>query len=533
MKKLFIISALTFVTAISVCGQGVLDALPAISSQTKGTARYSAMAGAFGALGGDLTSIKQNPAGIGVYRFSELTVTAGFNFTDNTVSSPSRSNSNNEFYFTGDNMGVVGVINFREGSLRNLNFGFAYNNIASFNNTYRADWNNISSSLTQLIASQASGLGCTPDILDESGSSNPYNDLPWLPVLGYNTNLIYPINAGSTNYVGIFDYQQSRGDAYLINYTSGGIDEYDFNISGNVSDVLYWGLTLNVTNIDYRQESYYGEELQNVNVKDNRNLNGRTSTTNGHFELQNYLRTDGYGTGVKIGLIYRPISFLRLGIAYHSPTYYTMTDTYSASVDYKFDKVDGRTLSGNGNDLRNKTDLGNFSYKFSSPWHLLGSIATVIGKSAIVSIDYELTATPDMQYSSPYIDYHYTNQCINNQSTPIHNVRIGAEYRITPLWSIRAGYAFESSPMKNEYFDGVETPQIVEGTIAHYQVPGDVHNISCGVGFRINNINVDAAYVYRMQDSRIFAFEGATVGFNPTIMNLHNNSIKLTLGYRF
>ena len=227
MKRIYLITTLVLTASLTMSGQSVMDALNSISTQTKGTARYSAMAGAFGALGGDMTSIKQNPAGIGVYRSSELTVTAGFNFYDNRVSS-SPSQRNNDFYFTGDNMGVVGVINFKSGALRNLNFGFAYNSVASFNNEYRADWNNIHTSLTQLIASKASGLDCPPGDLAIGSSYNPYKSMPWLSVLGYNTNLIYhsPSSSAPNQYAGIFNDQQSSGKAYLTNITSGGIDEF-------------------------------------------------------------------------------------------------------------------------------------------------------------------------------------------------------------------------------------------------------------------------------------------------------------------
>ena len=508
MKKIFIFATLIFTLSLPTMGQGVMDALTITSNQMKGTARYSAMAGAFGALGGDMTSIKQNPAGIGVYRSSELAVTAGFNFYANDVSTTTHNSRNNDFYFTGDNLGVVGVINFREGSLRNLNFGFAYNNIASFNNAYRADWSNISTSLTQLIASKAMYYGCDPMLLNVRGNSNPYYDQPWLPTLGYNTNLIYsaPTSSQPLHYNSIFDAHNSYGKAYLTNYTSGGIDEYDFNVSGNIRDMLYWGVTLNATYISYHQESYYGEELQNITVKDNTQSSSNPSNTNGFFEMSNYLHTKGYGIGAKVGVIYRPFNFLRLGFAFHTPTFYDLTDTYSAAVEYRFDKVNGRLLSGSSSESENRTDIGSFDYQFASPWHFLGSVAVIIGKCGMLSIDYEYSTDNEMYYSDIYSDYSYTNECIFNQVRGVHNLRIGGEYRITPSFSLRAGYAYESSPLDKSYFDGAYTPQLTEGTICHYQVPGDTNNITCGMGYRVNNISIDVAYVYRQQNYSIFAY---------------------------
>jgi hypothetical protein len=535
MKKTYIIAILTLMASLPMMAQGVMDAVTLSSNQLKGSARYSAMAGAFGSLGGDISSIRQNPAGIGVYRSSELAVTAGFNFYENRVTTSTHNSRNNDFYFTGDNMGVVGVINFREGLLRNLNFGFAYNNIMSFDNAYRADWSNIGSSLTQLMASRATSYNCDPGILDYGNQHNPYYDQPWLPTLAYNTNLIYysPSSSSPHRYQPIFDGATSAGNAYLINYTSGGVDEYDFNISGNVSDMLYWGVTLNVTNISYHQESYYGEDLYNITVKDNSMSNSNPDNTDGFYELKNYLHSKGYGMGAKIGIIYRPVNYLRFGVAFHSPTFFSMTDTYSAAVEYRFDNVNGRTLSGSSSESENQTDIGSFDYQFNTPWHVIGSISAVIGKWGIISADYEYTANKDMYYSDIYSNYDYTNECISNQLQGIHSFRLGAEYRVTPSFSVRAGYSFESAPLKDEYFEGMFTPQIAEGTICHYQVPGEVNNITCGLGYRINNISIDAAYVYRQQDFSIFAYEGIDRSMTSTIMSLDNHSIKLSLGYRF
>lgn len=534
MKKTFLIITLITACAQPMLGQAVIDALPNISGQLKGTARQTAMGGAFGALGGELSSIAQNPAGIGVYRSSEISVTPSFNFFDNSVKSPTGSSRNNDFYFTADNMGVVGVINFNKGALRNLNFGFAYNNISNFNNKYRADWGNIGSSITQFIASQANSLGCYPHDLALASNYNPYDsNLPWLSVLGYNTNLIHPLNNNGV-YNSIFSSSATSGNAALIGYTSGGIDEYDFNISGNIWDKFYWGVTVNVNNILYRVESYYSETLQNAQVANNHGENRKVYNTNGTFELQNLLRTTGYGAGAKLGIIYRPTNALRLGIAFHTPTFYEMTDTYSAAVDYRFDNVAGKPLMGSKDNIDNQTDLGSFSYNFSTPWHLIGSVAMVLGKSAIISVDYEYIDVPMMSFSSIYHDYTVSNNSIKEASQGTHNVRLGAEYRISPAFSVRAGYAYESSPIKAEYYSGNLTPMIVEGTLIHYQIPGDTHNITCGVGYSINNISIDAAYVFRMQPYSIYAYPTAHSGsYSPTIMDTHLNSLKITLAYRF
>ena len=49
-----------------------------VSSDLNGSARYTSMAGAFGALGGDLTAISFNPASSSVFLHSELGLSANY-----------------------------------------------------------------------------------------------------------------------------------------------------------------------------------------------------------------------------------------------------------------------------------------------------------------------------------------------------------------------------------------------------------------------------------------------------------------------
>ena len=535
MKKASIITAIALFFALPMWGQNVIDALPYISSQVKGTARYSAMGGAFGALGGEITSIRQNPAGIGVYRTSEVSATASFNIYDNTVTSRSKINRNGDYYFTGDNMGVVGVINLKNGVLRNLNFGFAYNNVSSFDNRYRGEWNGIESSMSNTIAAATSAGNYIPSDLLITNSYNPYNTdrgIPWMSILAYNNNLITTKTNPNSTYDAIFHPGVSSGNAYIENHCVGNIEEYDFNISGNVLDKFYWGLTLNMTTITYKINSYHGEVLQNAFLIDNRDNNSTVTTVNGSMELQNVVNTTGNGMGVKLGLLYRPIDFLRIGVAVHTPTFYKMSDSYYANLTYQFKDSKGNTYKGDGKDRNNQTDLGHYSYNYISPWHYMASVACVLGKSAILSVDYEVTDTQGMYYSDIYSSFDGTNSDIADMTRCLHNVRVGAEYRITPLFSLRAGYAYESSPMDRIFYDGQET-LISHSTMLNYLIPGEAHNISCGLGYRVNNIFVDAAYVYRTQNYRLFNYVYDCANYGTTDMLTNNHSLKITIGYRF
>ena len=60
--------------------QNELDALRYSNTGTGGTARSYAMANAFGALGADLSAFHINPAGLGLYRKSEVSIGLGNEF---------------------------------------------------------------------------------------------------------------------------------------------------------------------------------------------------------------------------------------------------------------------------------------------------------------------------------------------------------------------------------------------------------------------------------------------------------------------
>ena len=534
MKQPIIITSLLIASSLSCLGQGALDALPMTTSQLKGTARYTAMGGAFGALGGDISTIRQNPAGLGIYRSSEITVTGGLNFYNNSTKTSSNTNKNSGFFFSGDNLGFVGTIRFRNSALRTLNFGFAYNNVANFNNDYSANWTNIGSSLTQLIAQQTTAASVLPNDMIGNSNYNPYSDsrIPWLSILGYNAFLTNSLGGASAmQYESIYSpLNNTTGNASLHNITSGSIDEYDINVSGNISDMLYWGLTLGLTNIDYRIESIYGETLQNALLfEEDAQGNISRETVNADYDLANTLRTNGYGFGVKLGVIFRPASFLRVGFAYHSPTYYRLSDTYWAGTDYNVGSHHGTTDN-------NYTDVGISTYEYHSPWRIIGSVAAILGKVGLLSVDYEYSNAKNMSYGgNNSLDYTVTNTNINSYMAGMSTVRVGGEVRILPMLSLRAGYAYEGAQLNNLILDHIITPEIVEGTLTTYYLPHDAHNISCGLGSRVNNITLDLAYVHRIQEYDIYPF--TPLGNDPTplsgVMDMRYNSVKLTIGYKF
>ena len=61
--------------------QSAYDAAKIAQEDLSGTARFVGMGGAMSALGGDISTISTNPAGIGIYRSNDVMLTLGYSLT--------------------------------------------------------------------------------------------------------------------------------------------------------------------------------------------------------------------------------------------------------------------------------------------------------------------------------------------------------------------------------------------------------------------------------------------------------------------
>ncbi len=530
MKGLRYILALTALSSGSMLfGQSVIEALKYSQQDIRGTARYMGMAGAFGALGGDITTLGQNPAGIGVYRNSDLAATLDLSNQVSSTHSAAGKVSDSNFSIACNNFGFVWAIRFNKSALKNLNFGFAYNKQKSFDRSYKAFYQDITggNSLTNYIAQKSNGY--TEAQLDNE-NYDPYDDMPWLNVLGYKGYLINPVPVSgdeeSDEWSGVVG-AEAFGSGSLFVREKGSIDEYNFNMGGNIYNVFYWGVGLTVTDFSYDLYSKYGEDF----------VDGYDSETqkmfNGAYTLENYLHTNGTAIKANVGVIMRITNNLRFGLAFHTPNYYNMTDHFSANVNNNFDFAKVKYA---------ETPYGTYSYEFQSPWRLSASAAYVFGRKGILSFDYEYTAGDNMSFDDEYSvnEFFQSNDDIANIVAPMHTIKIGAEYMITNQFSGRLGYAYQTSPIKSAYRSGEGVPTV--GTTTIYTLDRATNYFTVGLGYRFTNLYLDFAYVHRYRASELFPFsplrsekDNSILAVSPQVETLtdHNNSFVLTLGVKF
>ena len=164
MKKVIIIIAGVLFGLVSHA-QNYVDALRYSELFPTGTARNLSVGGAFGTFGGDMSAFYTNPAGLGVYRKSEFTITPGFNYSKNKADYYDHSSEDFMNKLSLDNIGFVSSYNSNKSKgLVGFNFGIAYNRLKDFNNNIIISGYNQYSSFVDYFLSYANGT--SPDYLE-------------------------------------------------------------------------------------------------------------------------------------------------------------------------------------------------------------------------------------------------------------------------------------------------------------------------------------------------------------------------------
>ncbi|MDE7443297.1 MAG: hypothetical protein K2M65_03970, partial [Muribaculaceae bacterium] len=333
----------------------------------------------------------------------------------------------------------------------------------------------------------------------------------------------------------------SFGDAAVNVREKGYVDEYNISFGGNLMNTLYWGLSFGITDMSFTRDTYYSESIGNAFVVD---PNDEFSDIRGgaYNGLHNYYNVTGSGFNCKFGLIYKPINELRLGLAVHTPTYYSLSYTVNAGADYAYwqgdDELPYKTnLNGYGitpdqNDYL-ETGFGYYDRKMRTPWRMIASAAGVIGGRGILSVDYEYEAYQNMRVSDNYGEFDDVTEDVKNYYRSTNTIRVGAEFRVTPQLSLRAGYSYKSSPAQKTAYDN-EQYIYTAGTNPMYTFDNSIQYVTCGLGYSTGGFSIDAAYVHKHRESAWSAFTNFDDWAVPSgKITDNNNQIVLTLGYKF
>ncbi len=502
----------------SVYAQGEMDAFKLSQNDLVGTARSVSMGGAFGALGGDISAISINPAGIGVYKRTEIVTTLNFQNTKTETDLKGNKFKDDKFKVNFDNLGFVTTFPTISDAAPLINFGFSYNRLKNFDRKYSTGAQNLKWSMADYMAHRADGIKNPDNNLwfQDDEDRFPLDNYDWLAVFGYNSFLIGETSPGKYTRLDQIPANSTANNLFVRE--KGSISSYDFNLGTTFSDIISVGLTFSVTDIKYHLFSEYNEDYAGLN--------------NAGFTLENGIKSEGAGFQVATGVIIKPINELRIGLAYHSPTWYNMTDYYYADFNYNLSNL----IPGvDGNNGWINTGEYQYDYRLRTPDKWTFSLAGVIGNAAIISADYEYTNYKNnMKLFEDNGDEmnHTPNRDIKNHYKGSSTVRLGAEIRITPQFSARVGYAWMQSPLNKDFKDGKLEPGTV-GADAQYTLAGDRNYFTYGLGYRFSrNFYTDIAFVMRNQKDDLQTFytenkeDGAT-------MKTNSFQGMLTFGYKF
>jgi len=482
MKKIFFI--LTFLScSFLLFAQEPADALRYSWTTQSGTARQQAIGGAMGALGGDLSATFTNPAGLGFYKTGDVVISPGMSFLNNkstyygTKTSDTKSNFN--LGTTGFVMGWGGSKNNRK--VKGTAFSIAINKIANFNSNilYRGSQNQSSYSEKWLDEIHNNG---------DKDANNVASNYPFGASLAFNTYWIDTVGGGTSgNYQ--FQTRAPIGSGLLqqnsIN-ARGGATELAFAGAGNLNDKFYYGITLGIPFLSYKRTSEFLEADATENPDNN-------------FDYAAYseeLKTTGVGLNLKAGIIFKPIESLRLGLAVHSPTFYSMEDKYTSSVTANTEAYHGlltqesTILPGGSLD---------FKYTLFTPYRVIASAAYVLSEIADVSKQKGFL-TMDIEYVNYKAASFHTdpgnenndestknylkelNNAIDNAYKGTVNVRLGGELKFTK-YMVRLGGAYYGNPYKDVHGE-----------------KGNWLQVTGGLGYRNKGIFIDLAYVHNIKN---------------------------------
>jgi len=496
MKKILFL-LITGLTASVSHSQEVSDAVRYAQDNLTGTARFRAMSGAFGAVGGDLSSISVNPAGSAIFLNNQTGITFSNQNIKNNSNYFGTQTSDKENSFILNQAGVVFVFNDHNPSnnWKKIVIGANYENTNNFNNSVFSAGTNPTNSIDKYFLSWANGVKLG-DI-----THMDYRDMTYKQqqaFFGGEGYVINPVTAdpNNTQYVSNVpaggNYYQENGYS-----TSGYNSKLSFNIATSYKDRLYFGANLNVHITDYRRTSSFYEANDNAL---------QPTETISDLTFNNDLYTYGNGFSFQLGAIAKVTDSFRLGLAYESNTWYELYDELSQSLYTTTDAIGGQTKYY---DINPKVVNVYESYTLQTPGKTTFSAAYVFGKSGLISVDYSLKDYGNTKYK-PTNDagFRNLNNEISDQLTTAGELRVGAEYKIKQL-SLRGGYRFEASPYKN-------------GTTI-----GDLNSYSGGLGYNFGGTRVDLAYSYlERKSNQGFFVQGFTDGANIT-SKLNNVSLTL------
>jgi len=513
MKK-YLLSIILF-TGTKMFAQIPEDVLKYSFFPQNGTARNLAIGGAMGSLGGDISTVFVNPAGLGNYRTGEFVFSPAWFMNNNKADFRNTSSINKKNNFGIGPIGLVFGFSNRLEPATSQAFSIAVTQTANFNNTVKyKGYNNYSSFAEQWAE----------DVARNGNIDNVYTDPAYAfgAAQALHTYLVDTFRVGGDLQVkALPEFILQNGQSLLQDKTidtRGGIYEIGIGYAYNQKDKWLFGGTLGIPIVNYKNTTTFTESDTSADAHNNFD----------YFKYTDSYSTTGAGLNLKLGVIYKPKEYIRLGLAIHTPTYmFSLTDKRNTSLTANTEDYNG-TSSISSSTLPNGQP-GESKYSMLTPWKVMISgsyvfreIQDVRKQKAFITADIEYAGYKQGSFysalenpSDTLINYYKgLNRVIRNEYKGNFNFRLGGELKFN-VFMVRLGAAYYMNPYRDA------------------ALKANKFLLSGGLGYRnkgffidltyVHSFNKDVDFAYRLQDkSNTFA----------TVKNQRGN-IAATVGIKF
>jgi len=462
--------------------QNHVDALRYSQESLSGSARFVAMGGAFGALGTNASSTSHNPAGISTHTTNQFSGSINFSDleTQSTYHGSNKFNKDRTMSLPNLNYVNATVLDPEEyGDWNRWNFGIGFNRLDDYNqNTYLSAEQN-EHSLATVIENNAQGVS--------------YDNLNnFRENLAFNTYLIDTLG-GINNYISNANFTE-KNQRYTESQ-SGSKNEFYISAGTAYQNKLFLGITIGFPSIEYKKATTTTESDFNSSIGDSSLLRS--------FDYKTNLAVSGSGINLKLGLIYKLDQNIRYGLAIHTPTYFELQEEYWASMTTDF--------KDENQPRYDESKMGFFDYGLYTPFKMINSLAFVIRKKGLISIDYEYLDYGTSKITSEFYNYTETNKDTKYYYKSTTNLKIGGELRIHPQLSLRLGYAHYGSPFSNNLNDGRK------------------EYLTLGLGLKVKQYFFDIAHVNSLSTEDLYIYDGA----DAASIESKNNQLSFSAGFKF
>ena len=477
------------------------DAYRFSQNNPSGSARIMAIGGTQWSLGGDVSNISGNPAGLGFFRTSEASITIGMSDWGIGTTYLGQDRSYGTSNFSIPNLSVVIASKkspYDRGAFKGGGFGVSIQRIANFNSEYG-------------FFSDQLGETSIIDFYLQDSFGVPENQIEafGLTGLAYSTYQINPI-AFDENGEPIGNPRTY--DSFIIglpfqdeNITQEGTaNQLTFAYGANFNHKVFVGGSLGIRSLNFNSFKVYNEEFIDDPLISS--------------SLRENLFINGSGVNLNLGLIYKPIDYVNLGFNFQSPTWYALNEEYDASMVANYDNYYFEAEDITLGRIEQNTDIFLNQYNLSTPLKLGAGASFFIGKNGFISADLDWVDYSAARLNSNSFDEGPDNEAIRSTYASTLNFRIGGEAKLGQV-SLRGGYGYFGDPIANSEYDRSS------------------QQLSGGIGYRIKNFKIDFALINQKSNTLYRSYQvldnaGTNIGPITEIRNnITSGFLTLSLGF--